>query len=139
MRLVLDTNVVLSALLWHGTPHRLVARAQEEDIAFYTSRALLAELAAILGRNKFAKALTVNHTTVDEVLRAYAGFAHVVKTPPIEPVIDSDPDDDQVLACAMAAKAELIVSGDSDLLAVKEYRGIRIVTPAEALRRIGAS
>ena len=51
-------------------------------------------------------------------------------------VVPTDPDDDHVIACALAANAELIVSGDSGLLALKEYQGIPIVSPAEATRMI---
>jgi len=57
----------------------------------------------------------------------------------IAPVVLADPDDDHVLACALAAKADLIVSGDSDLLKLKTYRGIAIVGAAEALTRLPQS
>lgn len=136
---MLDTNVVVSALLWRGTPHKLVATRREKNVGFYTSSALLQELAEILGRGKFAKALAASNTTANEALHEYTGFAHVVKTQPLAHAVCPDPDDDHVLACAMAAKAELIVSGDGDLLGLKEYQGIPIVTPAEALRRIGTA
>ncbi len=136
MRLVLDTNVVVSALLWHGTPHRLLAKALEQDIIFCTSGALLAELAGILRRDKFARALAANRTTVDGVLHTYTGFVRVVKASPLAKAVAADPDDDAVLACAIAAKADLIVSGDSGLLGLKGYQGIPIVTSAEALKRL---
>jgi len=139
VRLVLDTNVVLSALLWHGTPHVLVGRGREKGMAFYTSSALLQELGGILERKKFAKILAVSGATTKAILRDYAGFAHVVRTQALAHPVCPDPDDDQVLACALAAQAELIVSGDNDLLGLKEYQGIPIVTPAEALTRIEAS
>ena len=57
MRVVLDTNVVASALLWGGTPERLIELAGEGTLEFFTSEALLAELAGILGRSKFAQKL----------------------------------------------------------------------------------
>ena len=69
------------------------------------------------------------------VLR-YAELAQLVRPASIAAVVLRDPDDDHVLACALAANADLIVSGDGDLLALKEYQGISIVTAAEALKRL---
>ena len=136
MRLVLDTNVVVSALLWRGTPHKLLAACRNSSTSFYTSSVLLQELAGILDRDKFAKILAANVFTAKDALDEYVNFSHVVKTQPLVRPVCPDPDDDAVLACALAAKADLIVSGDSDLLNLGEYQGIAIVSPAEALKRI---
>jgi predicted nucleic acid-binding protein len=65
-------------------------------------------------------------------------IAILVQPATVPRIVPNDPDDDRVIACAIAARAELIVSGDSDLLAVKEYQGIRIVNAAEAARAIVA-
>lgn len=66
----------------------------------------------------------------------YLQVARVVVPSIIAPAVLADPDDDHVLACALAARADLIVSGDADLLGLKSYQGIPIVGPAEALRRL---
>lgn len=71
--------------------------------------------------------------SVDQLVERYALLTAVVHPAVISPVILDDPDDDQVLACALAAKAAIIVSGDRHLLDLKEYQGIRIVTAAEAV------
>ena len=138
MRLVLDTNVVLSALLWRGTPHRLVSAGREKDIAFYTSIVLLQEFAGVLDRDQFAKVLAASHTSVQEVFRTYIELARIVKAAALAEPVCPDPDDDAVLACALAADADLIVSGDRDLLRLKQYQDIPILQPAEALKRIAA-
>lgn len=138
MRLVLDTNTVVSALLWRGTPHALVAAALPRPVAFFTSPVLLAELAEILTRRKFAAPLAAAGLTPDQAMQRYRQLATVIAPVPIPPTVRADPDDDHVLACALAAKADLIVSGDRDLLDLKEHRGIRIVTAAEAVRVIAA-
>jgi putative PIN family toxin of toxin-antitoxin system len=75
--------------------------------------------------------------TLDELLTRYLNVAIVVE-PTALPQIVRDPDDDHVLACALAARADLIVTGDSDLLTLLNYQDIPIVTPAEALRRLAA-
>ena len=82
MRLVLDTNVVLSALLWHGTPHELVAAGRKQEIIFCSSRELIRELAGVLKRRKFSEILKASNITVEEALRLYIGFARVVEAKP---------------------------------------------------------
>jgi len=63
-------------------------------------------------------------------------LTEVIAPPPLEQPVCRDPDDDAVLALGVAANVDLIVSGDKDLLTLKSFQGIAIVTPAEALRLI---
>jgi uncharacterized protein len=133
MRLVLDTNVVASGLLWNGTPARLIDAAQSAEIEVFTSRVLLAELTRILRRAKFAKAIAASRLSLDDLVLGYAEIAQLVQPTRIAPVVITDPDDDHVLACAIAARADLIISGDSDLLNLNSYQGIQIVSPSEAM------
>ncbi len=137
MRLVLDTNVVAAGFLWQGPPHRLVQRALDGAIDLAVSPALLVELEGILQRKKFAPRLAKQALSVAGLILRYAELAQLVQPASIAPVVLADPDDDHVLACALAAQADLIVSGDTHLLDLKTYQGIPIVRAAEALRRIG--
>ena len=138
MRLVLDTNIVASGLLWDGTPARLIDAAQTGAIEIYTSRILLAELTRILKRAKFAKVIAASGVGIDGLVLGYAELATPVEPVPIPPTILAlaDPDDDHVLACALAADAELIVSGDQHLLGLGAFKDIEIITAAQALERI---
>ncbi len=134
MRIVLDTNVVLSALLWRGTPYRLFEAArQREQVELVTSTALLEELAEVLIRPAPAKRLAVIGRTARQVLADYVDAADLVTPLAVPPVIAADPDDDHVIAAAVAAEADLIVSGDRHLLTLGTHRNIRIITPAEAV------
>lgn len=136
MRLVLDTNIVVSALLWRGTPHELVAAAQTKPVIFFTSPILLAELAEILSRSKLANAVSASGLTPDQLMIRYRHITTVIHPAPIPPTVLTDPDDDHVLACAVAARADLIVSGDRDLLDLGKFQNIPLVAAAEALQRI---
>jgi len=136
MRLVLDTNVVASGLLWNGTPARIIDAAQAGSIEIYTSRALLTELTRILKREKFAKVVAASGLDIEGLVLGYAALALIVEPLPIPPTIIADPDDDHVLACALAAQAELIVSGDKHLLDLEGYQNIEIVTAAKSMERI---
>jgi hypothetical protein len=136
VRVVLDTNVVVSGLLWGGVPLQLLQAAREKRLRLFTSTALLLELTDILGRAKFARKLAASQLSVEQLVERYALLATVVHPAAIPPTILEDPDDDQVLACALTAKADLIVSGDRHLLDLKQYRDIRTATATEALAHV---
>jgi putative PIN family toxin of toxin-antitoxin system len=137
VRLVLDTNAAVSGLLWHGNPGKLIDAAQAGSLVLYASAPLLAELRGVLGRDKFAKHLQVRGLTATQIFEGYAALTAVVVPAIIPPAIIDDPDDDAVLACAVAAKADLVVSGDPHLVKLVQYEGIPIVAPAEAVERLG--
>ncbi len=130
MRLVLDTNVVISGLLWIGSPRELLALAKDGRYQLFTSAALLEELTTVLERSKFKKKLAASGLTADEIVDRYALLAKLVRVGATQRIV-ADPNDDVVIATALAAEADLIVSGDSHLLALKTFKGIRIVRPGD--------
>ncbi|MDT7542311.1 MAG: uncharacterized protein QOE33_2215 [Acidobacteriota bacterium] len=131
MRVVADTNVVVSGLLWRGNPRRVLDAARDGIIELFTSIALLEELEDVLSRERFALRLEAAKVTPRELVLGYVALATIVEAAPIEPVILADTDDDAVLACALAAQCEVITSGDSHLLDLKQYKEVRILTPSQ--------
>ncbi len=132
MRLVLDTNVVASAILWGGLPHRLLQAARERRIDLFTSTPLLAELTDILGRRKFEKKIAAAKLSIDQLVDGYAQLAMIVRPTPV-PRLAPDPDDDVVIGTALAARAEFIVTGDRSLRSLREYQGVKFVQVRDAL------
>ena len=137
MRVVADTNTVVSAFLWGGPPAAVLAAAREGRITLFTSPALLAELEDVLSREKFVERIGRVGSSVAQMLAGYRALATIVRPAAIEPTA-RDPDDDHVLACATAAQAKLIVTRDKDLLDLREYQGIPILASADALQRLEA-
>ena len=133
MRLVLDTNVVASAALWGGTPRLLLQAAREKRIDLYTSTAVLNELTNILARRKFDKKIAASLLTIDEIVDGYVRIAALVR-PVAIPRIAPDPDDDMLIATAMAANADLLVTGDRSLRSVARYLSVRIVGVSDAIQ-----
>ncbi len=136
MRIVIDTNVLLSGLLWHGTPHTLFNQVRLGAVELMMSQTLLEEFAETITRQKFAAILQHTTRTPERILHELQALAEMVVAPSLPQPVCRDTDDDAVLACALAAHADLIVSGDADLLVLKQFQGMRIVTAAQAVKRI---
>ena len=135
MKVVLDTNVVVSAILWGGTPRKLFDLADAGQITLFTSVNLLRELTGILSRDKFAEKIAASGQSIDQIVDGYAAYAQIVR-PVTTPRIAPDPDDDVVLGTAFAANAEMIITGDRPFLSVGRWKNIDIVAVGDALIRI---
>jgi putative PIN family toxin of toxin-antitoxin system len=135
-RLVLDTNVWISALLWTGPPNEILRVGEAKRIVLLASPSILEEAREVLSRSKFAARIAGLETSVGELVEALLTVVEVIEEPVVEPVIAADPDDDRVLACAVAGKARWIISGDAHLLALKRHKRIAILTPSQALLKL---
>lgn len=132
MRLVLDTNVVASAMLWGGSPKLLLQAARERRVQLFSSSAILVELEDILGRKKFGKKLAASGMSRELLAAAYARLAPAVR-PVMVVRIAPDPDDDVIIGTALAARADAVVTGDKALLSVGQHQAVQIITVAQAL------
>ncbi|MCB0112485.1 MAG: putative toxin-antitoxin system toxin component, PIN family [Caldilineaceae bacterium] len=136
MHLVLDTNSVVSGLLWQGPQRRLLDLARNDILSLYTSLPLLLELDDVINRSKFAARLKVAGVSANELILGYAALATTVVPASIGQVVSADPDDDAVLACAVAAGADAIVSGDTHLLDLAAYASIPVLPAAILLDQL---
>jgi uncharacterized protein len=131
MRVVFDAGVVYSGAGWRGEAHLcLVAMARRRVIAFVTSETV-DELQRVVGEIGF-KTPHSPYTILDWYYRS----VKMVSPAPLGKQRSRDPNDDPYLACALAAKAKVIVSRDEDLLALQKPFGIEIIEPRELLRRM---
>lgn len=124
MRALFDINVVVSAILFGGTPRSLVIQAIRGNVDLVTSPHLLGELQELLER-KFG----FSAASAAAIRTEFETLAEPV-IPQRVPRVCRDSDDDQVLAAAVQGGADCIVTGDRDLLVLASYRGIEIVDPA---------
>jgi len=131
VRVVVDTNILVSALINRGKPQRLVLKLLEEHTVIL-SRQMLAELADVLTRDKFA----VKTSQVDRFLAILVRKTKIVTPSSRFKVISEDPDDDVVLNTAYAGKAEYIVTGDRHLLSLKEFKRTKIVTVTQIIESL---
>lgn len=133
MRLVLDTNVVVSGSLWDGAPRRLLGAGRVEGAMLYSSPPMLAELTDVLFRPKFKNKIAASQLTAGQLVDLYAELVVLVRPVPI-PRLAPDPDDDVVIGTTLAARAHLLVTGDKALWSVAAYECGRIVSVSEALQ-----
>jgi uncharacterized protein len=140
LRLVLDTNIVVAGLLWNGPPRRLLEAAIAGEVELFSSAVLLDELAHTLGYSKFAARIDSFGTSIAALVAQYTALVSLVEPASVPRIVANDADDDHVIAAAVAARAELIVTGDrKHLLPIGSHQGIAIVTAREVVDRIGAT
>jgi putative PIN family toxin of toxin-antitoxin system len=126
---VFDTNILFSATGWRGNPFQCVELARAGEIQVVTCPELVEEMA-----EKLDLRLGFSAEKVAETLADFLGFLRVVQIPKVLNAVPRDPEDNMVLECAIEGKAQYIVSGDNDLLVLKEFRGIHIVRASDFLK-----
>ena len=137
MKIVADTNTLVSGFLWEGPSAKLITAAMTGRIRLCASTALLLELEEVLQRPKFAARLSARGETPAGIVERYRQASIKIVTTEISPPESlRDLDDLHVLACAVGARADAIVSGDKDLLVLRSFADIPILTSAEMLERL---
>jgi putative PIN family toxin of toxin-antitoxin system len=133
MRVVIDTNVAVSGLLWNGPPNQILRWARQGVLKVLACEETTAELRRVLQYGRFAQRLATLETSPAEVFAYFMNLILFVPTPEFVPnQIIEDPFDNLFLELGSKNKAHLIISGDKHLLDLKEYNHIQIVTPSEA-------
>jgi len=139
MRVLLDTNVVVSALLFLGPPRRLLRALSLPPFELWTSRPLLRELAAVLAYAKLGAAAARTGRTVEELVEGYASQVFIAQEDVLLPVaFAADPSDAVVIAAAHAVHAAWLVTGDRHLLAAPEAISCEVLTVGDALMRMAS-
>jgi len=127
IRVVLDTNVLISSIVFGGNPRRILQHAIEGRITLIISADIIDEFKGVLSRDKFKYPGTMIYFVVNELM----SISEVVTPDETIDVIKDDPQDNRILECASAGGANIIISGDKHLLVLKEFRGIKIMNPAD--------
>ena len=133
LRVVLDTNVLVSAILKQGgNEWAVLQKVNEGEIISLTSEDILHEFARVMSKPKFEN----SKEEVDEWLLFLLGVSLLVAPTERLTVIKDDPSDNKILECAVSGNADYIISGDRHLLALREYRGIKILNSSDSLKSL---
>lgn len=129
----LDTNVLVSGTLFSGVPGHIIDAAVDRRFTLALSPAILHEYANVLSRDK----LGLSADAVAVLVGDMESHSLIVYPTNAHQIVAEDPDDDAIIDCAVAASADIIVSGDRHLIDLKEIQGIPVITPAMFAEKIG--
>lgn len=131
-KIVLDTNIIISAFGWKGSPHKIFHLCNTGDFQLYLSPPLLSEISKVLTYKKFH----FTHAEIDVFMSIILETASLVDPQFTVNYILDDPSDNRVLECALAAKCDYIITGDKHLLRIKNLDNIKIVSPVTFLKLV---
>lgn len=135
MKLVLDTNIWLSGIFWEGEASKIIEKAEKKNIQILISENILSEIVDVLNKeSKFKKYILNLKLSIEEILRAVLSISNLIETKAKLDIIKADPKDNIILEVALDGKAEYIISYDSHLLNMIEFRSIKIISPGEFLK-----
>ena len=133
IRAVIDTNVIVSAILFGGIPGKLISLWKSGHIQPLASKDIIDEYINVMAYAKFELSeKEINYILYNEILP----YFEVVTLKPGQEIIQEDPSDDKFLHCANAGKASIIISGDQHLLNLKSYGKIKILTSSQFLEKL---
>jgi putative PIN family toxin of toxin-antitoxin system len=131
LRVVLDTNVLISAILFGGKPRQILEKAIRGEIRLFLSEPILEELKGVLQRSKF----DYSPEMIQFILTELMSIADFVNPSETLNVVLEDSEDNRILECAIEAKANYVISGDFHLLKLRSYRNIEVVNVTAFLKR----
>lgn len=129
IRIVVDTNILISAFLFGGKPEMVLEKALLGHVSLVTSREILDELEGVLCGRKFRYPPEIARS----IMREFEAMCEIVAPTRSLAVVKADPYDNMVLECAVEARVDYVVSGDSHLLKLERFEDIPILSPAQFL------
>ena len=132
MKLVLDTNIFISSFFWGGNPRKIMTRIIDGKDSLIISEEILQEVFFVISRPKF----NINHHQVIHFINSIEEIAHHVTISGTVKGVCRDSDDNKILECATLGNADFIISGDSDLLSLKEFQDIPIIKASEYIEKV---
>ena len=131
LRAVMDTNVLVSGVLWRGVPFHLLRWAEGGTLIIYTSLEIMAEVHRVLHYPKFQQYIDNQQVSPGELFAKIVSLCTIIQADQVVKGVCSDADDEKFLSCALAANVKVLVSGDRHLLDLKQYQSVRILTARE--------
>ena len=134
LKLVLDANTIISAFLWEGNEAELFRKIENKKAELYSSFEIVKEIEDVLKRAKFKELIIKSGLTIEEIMQKIISLSNMAFGKKLTINACRDWNDNKILECAKLAGADIIVSGDEDLLVLKEFEGIKILNTKEVLK-----
>ena len=132
LKVVLDTNILISAILFGGKPRQILEKAIRGEIKLCLSEPILEELKGVLQRSKFG----YSPEMIQFILTELTGISDLVNPSEAIDVVAEDPEDNRILECAVEARASYVITGDSHLLKLSRYLNIEVLNAAAFLEKL---
>ena len=133
MRIVVDTNVLISATFWQGDSNEILECVERKEIELVLSKAIIDEFSEVLNSSEIRKKIQDKNLGLQRTVEKVVSMATLVEPTKRLAIVKEDPDDNKVVECAEEGNAAFIVSNDNHLLKLRQYEGILIVTPQRFL------
>lgn len=133
IRIVADTNVLISATFWDGNSNKIIEKVENKEIELLMSKEILEEFSRVLDYKEIQEKIKNKNLEMKRSVEKIISISIFVEPQEKFNIIKDDPDDDKFLDCAIAGKTDFIISQNKHLLKLKEFKGIKIITPKEFL------
>jgi|SRR3989344_3310058 len=135
MKIIADTNTLISATFWHGASDKIISKAETKAIELVLSDDILKEYSEVLNYEEIQNKIKDKKLEMQRTLGKIISMSTLVVPKEKLNIVIDDPDDNKILECAVAGNVDCIVSNDNHLLKLKEFRGIPILTPEKFLEK----
>jgi len=137
MRIVVDTNILISSSFWYGASDIILGKVENKEIKLFLSEEIIKEFIRVLGYEEIQNKIKRKNLEMKRSVEKIVSISTMVEPKQSFQVIEDDPDDDKFLEVAVEGNVDYIISQDKHLLRLKEFRGIKIITPEEFLMVVG--
>lgn len=134
MKITIDTNVIISGSLWIGASDKILEKVENQEIELILSKEIINEFSQVLNYEEIKDKIRDKGLEIRRTVGKISSISKLVV--PLEKfdIIKEDPDDNIILECAVEGKVDYIISQDKHLLKLKEFQGIKIISPENFLK-----
>ncbi len=136
MKITVDTNILVSATFWTGASDRILEKAEKKEIEIVLSQEIMKEYIKVLNYKEIQDKIKDKNLEMNRTVEKITAISKFVEPKEKLQVVKDDPSDDKFIECAKTGNVNYIVSNDKHLLKLKEFEGIKIITPEEFLKKI---
>ncbi|MEK6973933.1 MAG: putative toxin-antitoxin system toxin component, PIN family [Nanoarchaeota archaeon] len=133
MKITVDTNVLVSATFWYGDSNKIIEMVENKKIVLILSRPILEEYVEVINSEDVQSKIKNKKLIFKYSTESLNALAEIINIKSKINIVKEDPDDNKILECAFDGRVDYIISKDNHLLKLKEFRGIKIIKPEEAL------
>jgi putative PIN family toxin of toxin-antitoxin system len=132
MKIVIDSNIFVSSFFWGGYPQKVFDRVIYGFDELYITNEIIKEITSVMGSSKF----TASSNEIKDYIKIIEKYSKIIISKNVPESVSRDKDDDKILQCGLDGNVDIILTGDTDLLVLREYKSIKIIRPKDYLEII---